>query len=143
MKTLHYEGFTGKPCSCEYAIGRLGEKTVVVFVQGPLNQTSMTNLIEVLASKVLCTDLTGRQPAQVRFFEHYPPSLRPIVAWQEVTFLTSSLLPKPGGLMAKFLGLLAGESAPDSWVVVVPAWGPVPAADLVAVQALTKPTPTI
>lgn len=143
MKTLHYQGFTGKPCSCEYAIGRLGDKTAVVFVQGPLNQTSITNLIEVLASKVLCTDLTGTQPANVRFFEHYPPTLQPIVAWQEVVLRATSLLPKPGGLMAKFLGLFAGESGPDLWVVDEPVWGPIPPADLVAVQALKSSRPAV
>ena len=60
MKTLNYQGFT-TPCSCQHTICDLAGKQVVVFVQGPLTNTSITNLIEVLASRVLSADLVGVQ----------------------------------------------------------------------------------
>lgn len=80
LAELHYQGFW-KPCACHYAITDLDGKPAVVFVQGPLTNTSITNMIEVLASLVLAKDLAGHRPDGVRFFEFYPPKLNPLRVW--------------------------------------------------------------
>jgi hypothetical protein len=96
VKTLHYEDHNGLPCSSQYVIGRLGDKVTVVFVQAPLNETSISSRIEVLAGKVLCSDLRGRHPDEVRFFEHYPVELKRISEWREVVFKGAERM---GGLL--------------------------------------------
>lgn len=121
MKTLDYEGFTG-PARCHYAVGELLGKKVVVFVQGPLTNTSITNKIEVLASLVLSNDLIGVNPRDVRFFEHYPPSLQGR-EWQEVEF--AEHLPLADGqrsLLTKMLAAVTGPSSPTAWAVDKPQW---------------------
>lgn len=125
MKTLQYVGFTGKQCSCQYKVGTVANDLVVVFVQGPLNQTTIANLIEVLASKVLGEDLSGTDPQSVRFFEHYPPHLAPLLGWQEVVFQERQEVAKDKGLMAKLLSFTQGQSPQSTWIVDNPHWKPV------------------
>lgn len=139
LTELRYQGFT-KPCACHYAIASLDGKPAVVFVQGPLTNTSITNMIEVLASLVLAKDLAGHQPDAVRFFEYYPPKLNPLRVWQEVTFTESYPLKKPAqGLLAKVISMVAGDAEPEAWAVDGPQWqalddGQVPD----AIKALVK-----
>jgi hypothetical protein len=125
LKPLRYDGFV-EPSTCHYAIGELDGKPAVVFVQGPLSNTGITNVIEVLASRVLAAELAGRQPADVRFFEHYPPALNPIREWQEVTFKEVHPVPAPAdGWIARLRALVAGERSPRSWAVAKPQWHPI------------------
>ncbi|MDA8445626.1 hypothetical protein [Paracidovorax valerianellae] len=128
MKTLQYIGFTGKQCSCQYKVGTVANDLIVVFVQGPLNQTSITNLIEVLASKVLGEDLSEENPQSVRFFEHYPHHLNPLREWQEVVFEERHEVAKDKGLMAKLLSFTKSENPQSTWIVDSPYWKPVPTA---------------
>jgi hypothetical protein len=122
LKELRYQGFT-KPCVCHYAIANVGGKPAVVFVQGPLTNTSITNMVEVLSSLILAKDLAGQHPEGVRFFEYYPPALNPIRRWQEVTFTEIHALKKPAqGLLAKVISLVAGDADPESWAVDGPQW---------------------
>ena len=129
MKTLQYQGFT-KPSTCQYGIGDLQGKKAVVFVQGPLTNTSITNMIEVLASRVLCDDLIGTHPRDVRFFEHYPRALQPLAEWQEVTFEEHVELDPKLGLVAKLLELVRGPSEPTAWAVDKPLWSALRAGDV-------------
>lgn len=121
MQTMTYQG-VAKASECQYAIGEEGGKKLVVFVQGPLSNTSITNMIEVLASRVLCADLAGTDPSDVRFFEHYPAHLEPIRAWQEVSFEERHPIDESTGLLAKLLQVLSGPEKPRAWCVDKPRW---------------------
>lgn len=125
MAHLEYIGFSGTTCSCDYAVGEIDGKKAVVFVQGHLTQTSITNMIEVLASKVLSAELAGTDPTEVRFFEHYPPHLKPLRVWQEVAFAERQKIEKRSGLLDKLLGALRSDKEPPSWTVDSPQWGTV------------------
>lgn len=122
MKVLEYVGFSNNVCKCQYAIGEEGGKTVVVFVQGPLTFTSITNMIEVLASRILCSDLAGTDPATVRFFEYYPPALKPLRVWQEVSFEEHNEVREEKGLVAKLLQVVTGPGEVKAWTVDKPVW---------------------
>ena len=128
MKTLEYIGFSGTPCSCQYQIFEVDGQRSVIFVQGALTQTSITNLIEVLASKILSGDLFGFKPSEVRFFEHYPPRLQPLREWQEVIFAESMEVRRDGGLISKLLDAIQGKSPLTFWTVDDPRWKSVPPA---------------
>jgi hypothetical protein len=121
MQTMIYQGFANTS-ECQYAIGEEGGKKLVVFVQGPLTNTSITNMIEVLASRVLCADLAGTDPSDVRFFEYYPAHLNPIRAWQEVSFEERRPVDESTGLLAKLLQVLSGPTKPSAWCVDKPQW---------------------
>lgn len=87
--------------------------------------------------EVLCTDLVGRRPDEVRFFEHYRAQLRPIAEWQEVTFASASPLDNRKGLLAKVLGLISGDREPQSWIVDDPRWQYLPSTQVpAAIKAL-------
>lgn len=138
MKTLQYTGFTGKQCNCQYKVGTVDDHLAVVFVQGASNQTSITNMIEVLASKVLGEDLAGKIPESVRFFEYYPPPSKPIVEWQEVIFDECTEVSKDKGMLAKLLSFAKNERQPKTWIVDSPRWKPVPAALVAQLTAFIK-----
>lgn len=121
MKTLHYQGFE-KPCVCKYAIEEVDGKSCVLLVQGALGNTSITNMVEVLVSRILCDELAGMHPSEVRVFEHYPPSHQPIRAWQEVTFDEHIPIKADKGIFAKLLEVVAGPSSPEVWGVKNPVW---------------------
>lgn len=122
MKTLQYYGFTNKLCACDYLVAELDGQSVVVFKNGPLTQTSITNMIEVLASKVLANDLQGVDPHQVRFFEYYPPELQPLRVWQEVKFEEAYPLTVKTGLLTKLLQAVFPDESKPVWAVDVPVW---------------------
>jgi hypothetical protein len=137
MKTLNYNGFSNTPSTCEYGIGDIHGKTAIVFYQGAMGGTSITNMIEALTMHVLSTDLQGVDPAQVRVFEHYAPSLNPLAEWQEVTFLDKGEIQEDKGIARKLIELvLSSSNTTKQWYVNNPAWLPVNAADLVIVSAI-------
>lgn len=139
MKTLSYPGFTNKPCSCQYAIGALNGKPAVVFVQGPLSQTSITNQIEAIVSKLLAADLRGTRPDDVRFFEYYSPQLQPLRVWQEVTFEKQTQLKSRASLFTKLLEAIREEKDPGAfWRVDSPQWQPVHESDRVQLEKLVQ-----
>lgn len=121
MQTMTYPGLVNVS-ECQYAIGEDGGKKLVVFVQGPLANTSITNMIEVLASRVLCAELAGTDPSDVRFFEHYPAHLKPVRAWQEVSFKERTTIDASSGLLTKLLQVLSGPAKPNAWCVDKPQW---------------------
>lgn len=86
MKKLHYIGFSNQVCSCRYKTVTIDGRLCLVIQQTEDSTTSITNTIETLVSQILATDLLGMDPTDLRVFEHYPASLKPIVEWQEVTF---------------------------------------------------------
>jgi hypothetical protein len=128
MRTLTYPGFSNKACHCGFVLipaGTLpGEKSGVVFVQRSLNQTSITNQIEVIASIALDSALRGQNPNTIRFFEYYPADLKPLVEWQEVTFSTTYGLYKNMGAFARLMRSIK-HAEPDFYEVETPGWHPV------------------
>lgn len=86
MKKMHYIGFLNQVCSCGYKTVTIDGRLCLIVQQTPDSTTSITNTIETIVSQILATDLLGTDPAELRVFEHYPASMKPIVEWQEVTF---------------------------------------------------------
>jgi hypothetical protein len=125
MKKLKYQGFD-RQAECAYAIGEMNGTTLLVFKMLNLSRTSITNVIEDITSEILRTDLRGVDPAKVRFFEYYPPSMEPLRVWQEVTFGDSHLMrPKTGILQSIWQSIrkFFGKQQQDCyWVVSAPNW---------------------
>ena len=124
MKRLRFEDHHGQPGSCRYVIGQLGDKAavVVVVVQPLQSEGSLSSRIELMAGKVPCSDLTGRSPDEVRFFEQCPAELKRIAAWREVIFQGAAPLHERAGLLAKLRRLFAPGHGLESWVVDRPVW---------------------
>lgn len=131
MKTLHYQGFS-KPCTCQYDIVDVNGKSCVLLVQGPLINTSITNMVEVLVSRILCHDLAGTNPSDIRVFEYYSPSLKPLRVWQEVFFEEHFQIKEDRGLLAKLLEAVVGTSETPTWGVDKPSWLPLEPGDVPA-----------
>jgi hypothetical protein len=122
LKKLKYQGFTGAGvCECNYAVGDDGGKKLVVVQQGALTSTSITNRIEHIASLLLAGDLAGIESKQVRFFEHYPAHLQPLVEWQEVEFEIHAKRPDTRPWWKRLWSALVGGFSP-SWAVDKPEW---------------------
>ena len=73
-------------CQCQYVVGTVNSRDAIVFIQGPLRNTSVTNVIEAITTKVLADSFPEVDPTTVDIYEHYPPHLRPIREWQKVEF---------------------------------------------------------
>ncbi len=125
MRTMEYTGFTNKTCFCRYQITEIDGQQIVIFEQSARIQTSITNVIEDLASQVLENDLRGTEPSEVRFFEYYPSHLRPLVDWQEVKFRDVDPVYKDIGLSEKIRALFGAKQSPERWSVEKPEWSPV------------------
>lgn len=136
MKNLNYNGFDNIPSSCEYGIGSIGSKKAVVFLQTKSGGTSISNMIEVLTMHVLATDLPGVDPNQVRVFEHYAPTLKPLVEWQEVLFSDMGEIQEKNNIARNLIELVMSSGAPKKWYVDGPLWRPVTATELAIVSAI-------
>lgn len=81
---LQHSGFAS-PSECAYGVFDVDGMKWVIFVE--LHKgTSITNMIEHLATMVYNSDLSDVPPEQIRWFEYYTPKYQPIVDWQEVGF---------------------------------------------------------
>lgn len=136
MKKLPYNGFSNTSSACEYGIGDIGGKTAIVFLQTTSGGTSITNMIEALTMHVLATDLKGVAPNQVRVFEHYAPSLKPLHEWQEVSFEDIGEIQEEKSIARKLIELVVPSNEPRNWYVNGPSWKPVTPADLPIVSAI-------
>lgn len=136
MKKLNYSGFGGIPSMCEYGIGSIGGKKAVVFLQTTSGGTSITNVIEVLTMHVLATDLPGVDPSQVRVFEHYAPTLKPLFEWKEVLFSDVGEIQDEKNIARKLIELVVPSGAPKKWYVDGPSWQTVAATELAIVSAI-------
>lgn len=127
-KSLGYSGFNGQPCSCEYVIvpedSLPGGRPGIIFIQRPDMTTSITNRIEIIASLLLKQDFLGVSPKSLRFFEHYPSQLRPLIDWQEVSFSEKTGCFLKNGLWSRVMQKLI-SAMPDYWTVDSPMWHPV------------------
>lgn len=139
MKTLQHQGFEPGARGLgtyQYAIGVAGGRRFVAFRQTEVaGKTSITNIIEGLASQVLANDLAGVAPDEVDFFEFYPPHLKPLQEWQKVTFdVAAPLYVKPKGFLRRVLWslirLIKGPGKPDAWAVTKPMWEPIASAKM-------------
>lgn len=128
MRSLSYSGLHGQPCFCDYrvipAYSLPGGRPGAIFVQRSPLSSSITNNIEIIASSLLKQDLLGVLSKSLRFFEHYPANLQPLVDWQEVSFSQTD-----GRFLKNDLWSRASRKLfsvkPDYWSVGQPSWSPV------------------
>ena len=85
MKLIKFNGFSNTPSECYYSIIKFKDKDTVVFIQKNLKGTSITNMIEFLASTVVNDELADKDPKDILFFEYYVKELDPLVSWQRVS----------------------------------------------------------
>ncbi len=130
MKTLHYKGFHNCDSSCQYAIGEIDNKKVLVFYTDKIRGTSVTNLIEDITSQVLAFDLPKISPEEVRVFEHYSPQLDPIWEWMEVTFEGFSGGRQKKGLIKRIKNKVFSIHTDEGYYVYNPHWKPVSKIDI-------------
>lgn len=122
MKTISAQDFLGNQSPYRYVTGKLAGRPVVVFIQdAPIRTTSITNLIEVLATKAVAVEFPNTDPSSVRFFEFYPPELNPMIDWQEVMFQECSLMNEPCTLLEKLAQLFVGTKE-QAWLLDKPQW---------------------
>lgn len=136
MKKLNYNGFGNAQSSCEYGIGQIGDQTALVFYAPKLHGTSITNMIETLTTHVLSSDLQGQDPRTVRVFEHYDPSINPLVEWQEVTFKDIGKVNPRTSVLQKMLALVVPSNKPPEWYVDGPSWKPVASNDITILSGI-------
>ena len=86
--------------------------------------TSITNSIEAIVGLMLRQDFAGLSPKSLRFFEYYPPNLKPIVDWQEVSFSETKSHFLKNDLWSRATRKLF-SAEPDYWSVDHPSWSPV------------------
>jgi len=68
----HYKGYHGCPSKCGLDIYVRGDRAIVVFTELPDNPgTSITNMIEVLATQIYHERLRKLSPENIKFIEHY------------------------------------------------------------------------
>lgn len=116
VNRLTYNGFTDALCECNYIIETKDGRHTVIFIQTPRSKTSITNMIEVLASKILAHELTTIPPKDIEFYEYYDPSTKPIYSVRAVSFSdTHCQIP----LVKKIFGV--GGRNPV-WIVDSPLW---------------------
>lgn len=137
--TLTYNGFTNAVCEANYIIEQSGDRYTVVLIQTPKSWTSVTNMVEVLASKVLAHELVGVNPSMVDFYEYYDPSMKPLYVMQRVSFKDVGKI-NPPGLWSKMLGYVNAERE-TTFAVDTPAWNPVSQEEHNKVSALVKANP--
>lgn len=123
MKRIAVRDILGNTSSYCYVRGSLASHPAIVFVQGPQSRsTSITNLIEDLATAVVAVEFPGTEPSAVRFFEYYSPDQNPLFVWQEVVF--EELVPQEGelGFFGKLAEMVFGKSPPSAWSLEKPQW---------------------
>lgn len=122
MRTLNFNGFTNIPSSCEYEIGKIGDKIAILFYQNELIGTSITNMIEHLTTHVLAEDLPGITPEKVRVFEHYNPKLKPIYEWAEIKFSDSGRIDEGKGILKRVVEFAFLTRNTPKYYVSSPWW---------------------
>lgn len=127
-KSLAYGGFDDQPCFCDYLVipenWLPGGRSGVIFIQRSPMATSITNSIEAIVGLMLQQDFLGVSPKSLRFFEYYPPNLKPIVDWQEVSFSETKSHFLKNDLWSRATRKLF-SAEPDYWSVDHPSWSPV------------------
>ena len=109
-------------CECEYGITTINGECVLVIKQTSNSTTSITNVFETIVSKILASDLFGKNPENIRIFEYYPPSLAPIQVWQEVKFKNAYEIHPNMSLIDKLKQLLVTRKNASCWAVDSPVW---------------------
>lgn len=72
METYHYKGYSGCHSECGLDVHIRGDRAIVMFTELPTNPgTSITNMIEVLATQVYHERLRKLSPENIEFVEHY------------------------------------------------------------------------
>jgi len=137
--TLTYNGFTNAVCECDYIIEQSGDRYTVILIQTPKSKTSVTNMVEVLASKILAHELVGVNPSMVDFYEYYDPAMKPLYVMQRVSFKDAGII-NPPGLWGKMLGIVSAKHE-QAFAVDTPAWNPVSQEEHNKVSALIKDNP--
>lgn len=126
MDYLNYTGFTNQPCRCGYHIVELAGKQAVIFQQlDAAKNTSITNVVEALATQVLQGPLRGTNPKTLRFFEYYPAKMLPLSEWLEVSFEIMLPMYRYNNFAARIARMFGVGDGPVAWVVDGPVWHPV------------------
>lgn len=126
MYTYHYRGFHGTPSQCDICFGYINNQPALVFHQTTLTTTSITNVIEDLATYAMNAHWEGVDPNLIIVIEHYAPQLNPITEWQQVTFADAGLV-DDRGLADRVLDTLlpfVRKPRPMRTVVANPQWNP-------------------
>lgn len=87
MIVYPYKGFHGFPSKCGIDIVKHNDTFIVILTELPDNSgTSITNIIESLATMVYYQFLNGVPIEKIIWIEHYPPSRHREETFDEVTF---------------------------------------------------------
>lgn len=122
MKKLEYLGFNNQTCECEYEITTINGECILVIKQTSNSTTSITNVIGTIVSKILASDLFGKNPENIRVFEYYPPSGSPIQVWNEVKFNNTYEMHPNLSFIDKLKQLLVTRKKANCWAVDDPVW---------------------
>jgi len=123
MKRITVRDSLGDGSSYSYVSGTLSSNPVIIFAQNPQSRsTSITNLIEELATQALAAEFPGIAPSAIRFFEYYSPEQNPLFVWQEVVFEDHTPREEDKGVLGKFAELLFGKPPPSAWILGRPHW---------------------
>lgn len=125
MKKLEYLGFTNKLCECEYGISTINGENILIIKQTLNSKTSITNVIETIVSNILAKDLFGKNPENIRIFEHYPATLDNPQVWQEVKFKKTYEMYPDMSFIDKLKQLLLVQGKERYWAVDDPDWSSV------------------
>ena len=94
MTPWKYLGINNQPCTCEYILGNVNGKEVLVIKELPGATTSITNLLEHIVSSLLTGPLLGTDASKLRFFEFHSPTTAPLNVWLEVVFTVAKREPR-------------------------------------------------
>lgn len=86
MIVYHYKGFHGFPSKCGVDIVKHDTFTVILTELPDNPGTSITNMIETLATIIYHQFLNGVPVEKIIWIEHYPPSIHREETFDEVTF---------------------------------------------------------
>jgi hypothetical protein len=122
MKTASYIGFNNDICTCGYVFDTINGVPCLVLKQMPGSKTAITLLVEDIVNQLLRGDLLGVDATKMRVFEFYPPSINPLVNWQEVTFKVAKREPRKT-IVESIVEFFKPMEQP--YVVWNPSWNPI------------------